>query len=985
MNKAKKNISIYHLFYRWSLIRISGAGWIPAIALLACACLFVLGCHGHDPAPPAPAEDGPSSIPKPEHPRPDFQRDLWLNLNGWWDFAYDPQDRGEKEQWYQSGRETFDKRILVPFPWESPASGLGRAYRGEASPEDLQTKLTYRGVAWYRRSFRVPTAWDGRRIFIRFGAVDWSCRVWVNGVPAGAHEGGYSPFAFDITDLLAPGGNTLVVRVFDPSDLDPQIPRGKQGGIWYSRCSGIWQTVYLEALPSCYLKSIHAVPDPEESSVRFLLRIVNGESSGPYDLRFAIQGPDEETIHKVLSVECMTGASEHRVTIPLVDQHLWCPEDPFLYYVRVCLEPARGGPADCVRTYFGQRRVETDWAPGRSPRDGVDMGEQYKYVYLNGKPLYIRGLLDQSYHPDGIYTYPDEESLKKDLLLARDAGFNCLRIHIKIDEPRRLYWADRLGLLVMSDIPCPGQYAINTADSRCRPLWEETLRAAVERDFNHPSIWTWCDFNETWGLTLPLPLLVNPGLQSWVRRMWTLTKELDPTRLVEDNSPTDFFRDHVITDINSWHFYRDDYWEVREHLDWVDRNVYPGSPEFFVGRGRQDGAPLICSEFGPLSAWGGDRDISWGLKYQVNELRRHAKICGYVYTELTDIEWERNGLFRYDRSPKEFGYDASGIALQDLSGADFLTLSSPPAETVAPGAEFRTEAAVSYYSSERAPSDPMLRWRFWGTDRLGETVEPVEGGPLPITVNPYALSAPVSIARTLPEIPMAGTLLVWSESPIEGWQVKNFLQLDLYDGQPERVESLADGRWALRFDPGDYTDSCWDEEGPLVAGTDGGEPGETLWGYDEGFVEYEVALPEEVSPESIEKIELRIEVSSARGPFNRQTDVSPDPSHLAVYLNDSLLETYTIPDGPADTRGFLSHLHPGDQPLHGSYGYLLSMETTRAVSLNLIDSLGQERILRLRFDVRPGPTTPAGGLRIYGDRLGRYVIDPTLLVTVSSP
>ena len=947
-------------------MRRTGGGLL--VVLLAVA---ILSCgEQEEVGPPTGPEAPDSTVPKPEHPRPDFQRDRWTNLNGPWEFSVDPRDRGLRERWFAPDASAFEHVIQVPFPWESPAAGLEPGLR------------SHQGVAWYRRTFRVSPAWVGGRVLLRFGAVDWACTVWVNGAEAGGHEGGYTPFALDVTDLLVPAGNTLVVRVDDPSDRDPQLPRGKQGGMWYTPASGIWQTVYLEWVPDVFVLSIRVTPEPETSTARVRVRASEPLHPGSAGVRFLLEDPDGRRRTERAAWEGPGDGTEAEFVLALEDQRLWTPDDPALYGLRVCLL-ADGGEPDCVRTYFGQRRVSTDWAPGHSPGEQEDPREQYQYLRLNGRPVYLRGLLDQSYHPEGVYTYPDEEALKEDLLQARNMGFNFLRVHIKIDEPRRLYWADRLGLLLMADIPCIDGLAFNVPGSAGRPRWEALLRGAVERDFNHPALIAWCDFNETWGLTLPVPLAVNPELQGWVRQMWSLTRELDPTRLVEDNSPTDWFQDHVVTDLNSWHFYLDDDAAVAEHLDRIVRNTYPGSGAYFVGGGVQDGAPLLCSEFGPVSALGGDRDVSWGFKSQTNELRKRAKVCGFVYTELTDVEWERNGLLRYDRSAKRFGYDDGGIGLEDLTGPDYLVLDAPSALEVVPGAMLELEASVSRFGHEPHPARPELYWRFTGTDLAGEPVETPEGGPLSLELRPYGVSDPVTIRQQLPDVQATGTLRVRALDRDSGWEVKNYLPIHLYEGPSARVAREEDGSWALRWGPGAFQEARWSAGKPqIVLARSVLEPAAVAGGGSGSFL-YRVEVPRALDIGSMERVEIRLEASAAEFPHNTQTDAVATPSRIRVLLNGILIGEQGLADAPADARGALSYLQAGLPPLYGSYGYLLTMGRSGDAVEEVRNRVQETGVFEVRIEVPEAPPHEANGVRIYGERLGRYTVDPTLRITVT--
>jgi len=299
---------------------------------------------------------------------------------------------------------------------------------------------------------------------------------------------------------------------------------------------------------------------------------------------------------------------------------------------------------------------------------------------------------------------------------------------MKNNDPRYFYWADRLGVLIMYDLPSPD---IDTP--QMRRTWEATLRGAIARDFNHPSIFAWVLFNETWALENPEP----PEAQPWVRTMSHLAKQLDPPRLVEDNSPIRY--DHVATDINSWHFYLTDYDQVRRHVERVVRETYPGSTFNFTGGARQDRQPLMNSEYAGISARMGDQDISWSFKYQTTELRRHAKICGYVYTELTDVEWEHNGFVNYDRSRKEFGYDffVAGMSVRDLNSPDFVGFDAPPCQTMPPGSPVHLPVFVSHFGPPLGPA--CVTWRLEFTDRLAERRTLAAG---PWTPHPRRLAPP---------------------------------------------------------------------------------------------------------------------------------------------------------------------------------------------------------------------------------------------------
>ncbi|MCP4642392.1 MAG: glycoside hydrolase family 2, partial [bacterium] len=527
--------------------------------------------------------------PLEAHPDPAWARP-WQNLNGAWRFEFDPEDQGVKDAWFEN--HDYSKSIVVPYPWQSELSGIGDA--------------KYRGAAWYERDVTIP-ADAGPRVFLMFGAVDWEASVWVNGKHAADHVGGYTPSEVELTDAGKPGDTVRVtVRAFDVTD--PETPNGKQTG-WYTQTGGIWQTVYLESRGASYVRQAHVYPDVDQkkATIRCAVEVAK---KGKYSLKALTtaerygEALDLAPITAAWSGELEAGTQQVEIEVPVPNPELWTPESPTLYPTALTL--SGNGAKDTVNTYFGMRKVSR----------GTYNGSKYEYILLNDKPIYLRGALHQSFNPEGVYTHPDDDFIRNDYAKAKEYGLNFIRIHIKVDEPRCLYWADRLGVLLMCDIP---NYQKHTP--RSQALWEDTMRATLVRDFNHPSVFSWCCFNETWGIR---DGGFGPATQEWVRDMYLLTKELDPTRLVEDNSPCRY--DHVETDINSWHFYIDHFDRASHHIAEVVEKTFPGSDFNYTGDWKQGTAPLINSEYGGVSAGSGDRDISWVFLFLTNLLRRYDMI-----------------------------------------------------------------------------------------------------------------------------------------------------------------------------------------------------------------------------------------------------------------------------------------------------------------------------------------------------------------------
>ncbi len=582
---------------------------IARLILLAAAAL----CRGQE-------------IPRPEYPQPQFERAQWLNLNGRWEFEFDDADSGLDQDWAAGGRK-FSRNILVPFCFESARSGIGDP--------------SFHPVVWYRRSFAIPPSWSGRRVLARFGAVDYRAMVWVNGQLAGEHEGGHVPFRFDITGSLRTGENVLTVRAEDPP-TDRYIPRGKQywepksRGIFYTRTTGIWQTVWLEATGESWLERVRITP-----SVDGLVQI---------DARVARPRPGLE-FHAVITrdgravARAQAASDGPRVAAAarVGDPALWHPASPNLY--DVTFELRQGDTmVDRVKSYFGFRSVDT--GNGR--------------VFLNGRPVYLKMVLDQGYWPDSTLTPPSDEAIQYDIRLTKEMGFNGARKHQKLEDPRFLYWADRMGLLVSSEMA--NAYLFDEAYvSRFTREWTE----AVERDYNHPSIVMWVPINESWGT----PNLRERRQQDHLKALYTLTRSLDATRPVIDN---DGWEHTDMTDLFAIH----DYAASGPALFNKYKDLgHPGAAIPNVSRATllpgyaYNGTPILLSEFGGIAYIPPGQQVpkeSWGysgvektpdaalarLRGLYEAIARIPAFAGLCYTQLTDVEQEVNGLLTYDRKPK---------------------------------------------------------------------------------------------------------------------------------------------------------------------------------------------------------------------------------------------------------------------------------------------------------------------------------------------
>jgi len=567
-----------------------------------------------------------AETPRPEYPQPQFQRDLWLSLNGPWEFEFDDANVGIRENWAAAERK-FSRTITVPFAFETKLSGIG--------------DTSFHPYVWYRRSLSLPPEWKGKRVLLNFGAVDYRATVWVNGRMAGEHEGGSVPFGFDITPLLRSGANWLVVRAED-QPADRYQPRGKQywelkpRGIFYTRTSGIWQPVWLEATGESYLESVHIRPS-NDGVVRFEVRVVN--PAPDLEFRATIYADKQAVTSLSTSARAERLAAAAQVATP----RLWSPDSPNLY--DVAFELRRGEQViDRVSSYFGFRTVAI---------------ENGKFV-LNVRPLYLKMVLDQGYWPESLLTPPSDEAIQRDIRLTKEMGFNGVRKHQKLEDPRFLYWADRLGLLVSSE--AANAYLF---DDRYVTRFTAEWAASVVRDRNHPSVVMWAPINESWGV----PDLRDPRQPHHLKSLYHLTHSLDGTRPVIDN---DGWEHTDVTDILSIH----DYARSGELLYAKYRDL--GSPGAAIPGGsrpalafgfRYNGSPVFLSEFGgiayvppgvtvPPEAWGysgiekTEQAALERLKSLYEAIARIPAIIGVCYTQLTDVEQEVNGLLTFDRRPK---------------------------------------------------------------------------------------------------------------------------------------------------------------------------------------------------------------------------------------------------------------------------------------------------------------------------------------------
>jgi hypothetical protein len=746
-------------------------------------------------------------------------------------------------------------------------------------------------------------------------------------------------------------------------------PVGKQWG-WYTPTSGIWQTVFLEPRAATHIDHFRVVSDIDQGRVAFE---VFCSELPPGTAAVVDVIPPEAPPHRVaLAIEGSVAKGDTEV-YPV---SVWDTADPKLYRCIFRLLDEDEREIDAVRSYFGMRKIGT--VPATEANAPAMLS-------LNNKPIYLRGALYQSYHPDGVYTASDARTLCRDLTFAREAGFDFLRIHIKLDDPLVLHYADTLGILLMQDFPNFGEGG-DTPLGRKR--FEEMLRLGIQRDFNHPSIISWCIFNETWGFggQTELMKLITPATRAsreeakkaadklantssfkWVHEMWQLAKSLDSTRLIEDMSVVMWEHlsayGHVDTDINSWHFYIDDYAKAKTHIENVIAKTHHGSNFNYVEGYEQRGVPLINSEYGGVGALDGDRDVSWSFKFLTNELRIHGQLSAYIFTELHDVEWEYNGLLNYDRTPKEFGYPPTII-----NQGDVLPINAPPIAQLKPGSGVEIEVYSSHFSRRRREG-VTLHWLYSGIDMLGTHHPQLARGRARIPFSHHRVELAQRIPLKLPDQPMLCTLSVSAVTPDGQSVAGNFIQQFVSDGPPPEREETGKSL-ILRRRVTDWTDAEW--SGTHSTRAEAADAG-CCYGYGSGFFEWEFI--DEVIPllGQARRVRIFCEVS-ARRTDTPQTDSHRYPTAFELLVNDLPVHRTLLPDHPHDTRGSLSYLRGG----RGGYGYLMRVAFEGDL-LQQVAASARNGTLRFRCSV-PANTAPHGGLAVYDYDCGRYPIAPTIAI-----
>lgn len=580
-----------------------------------------------------------NKIYRNEYPRPNLVRKKWICLNGEWDFEFDDNNIGQMQKWYKSDKK-FSGKINVPFAFQSKLSGIN--------------DTTFHDIVWYKRKFKVPNKWLDDRIILNFGAVDYRSKIYINGEMVGEHEGGHTSFSFDVTSYLTGNEEEITVYVEDPSE-DETIPRGKQywkeksESIWYTRTTGIWQSVWIEPINEINISNIKFMPDVDKGNINIefeLSKVIEDlEASIEISFKNKVIVKDKVSIIDKYNNREINLFNKKIFRSPSHNMGwCWSPESPNLFDVKIVLRKY-DVILDSITTYFGMRKIHTE--------NGM--------IYLNNKPYYEKLVLDQGYWPDGLLTAPYDENYINDIKLTKQMGFNGCRKHQKVEDPRFLYWADKLGLLVWEEMANCAEYSLDSVERTIKE-WIQVIK----RDYNHPCIVAWVPINESWGV----PQIGKDKLQqSHSLSLYYLTHSIDNSRVVISNDGWELTK----TDICAVHNYCHGNKEEKEKYQYFIESLYskenilksqPGGKKIYADGFHHQGEPIMLTEFGGIAydksspdGWGytkvsTEKEFLEDYERVIDAIYNSQTIYGFCYTQLTDVEQEVNGLLTYDRQTK---------------------------------------------------------------------------------------------------------------------------------------------------------------------------------------------------------------------------------------------------------------------------------------------------------------------------------------------
>lgn len=818
----------------------------------------------------------------------------------------------------------FQSKINVPFSWATELSGVNEKKYG---------------IGWYRKYTKFNG--ENNRVFLNIGAVCYECDIFINNKYIGHYFSGYTPIYADVTEVWENDSeNEIIIRVLD-GNYSYQA-----NGKLYSQKSGIWQSVWLETRPKTYVESFK----------------IETLCSGKVTIKAKINNDKEGTLGANFNGVAASGNS-NELTLNFENPKLWSPENPYLYEGKITFETGDG--FDEIYTYFGIREI------GMAHFDNL----KRKYITLNGKPIYINSCLDQSCTMYG-FTQPTDEDIKNEVMQMKALGLNSFRIHIKPDDPRKLFYADKLGMLVIEDMPVVGYGKSNVG----KMFYEKIMTEIMKRDYNHPSIFMWVLFNETWGLyerekdDSGNEKRVYPKVtQKWVESCYYNAKKIDKSRIIDDNSVHDNDRNHTVTDVNSWHLYANGYERMKKGIEEFVYNSDVGSDFNFVGGEYTcPDVPVLNCECGNYWDYfidgevgvAGDSDISWHYKYMMNEFRLHDEMCGFVFTEFRDVVNEFNGYYRIDGTKKEFGYEdyVPEMTVADLHSQDFLAVDCPPMKTLMPEENVKIPIVVSSFTDKNHNANMKIKWELVFN---GVTLKSEE---FSVIYSKYGCTPMGTIEIKMPKEDGIAVLRLYLIDESGEIVTRNFL---VYDIRAKRnvleLENIkSKGFTKVAFIQNGNKINCAGK-GKLIFSANKYE----IPGYSSGkdiYIRFEASSREELTKdkENIAWTPKTVGINEDRGANPNsyyQTDETLYPSDVTLSVGN-IKRVFHLFDAPADSRGCLSwHYQSADNKNEeaGSYGYLCEMKIEKKDA----DDMNDEFTVSIECE---------NGFSLYRRNSGRYPV-----------
>ena len=907
------------------------------------------------------------NVPRHEYNNPAFDRsgEGWLPLNGTWQFCFDPDNAGEDGNWHQPGAHRFDRAIRVPFSWSS-LMGFGEEKRVDGdkllqfNPLFNDYRLTGE-YGWYKRAFVVPDDFDPeKRTILHIGACTNVTWAWLDGQYLGTREDEYGELTFDLGRLEPGSRHTLVIKARFPHDINSHN-MGKQI-FWFASSPGIWQSVWLESRGDSYLETLKLRPELSfqgEALERAAILVEADARCGAARLELRVTPPGGGAAWRV-ALESASG--RFRGVIDVESPVLWGYRAGNLYAVEARLIEG-GKTVDTVRSYTGLRKVETRWLPGHSPEETHDPDNQYQYLYLNGKPFYVMGILDQGYNAFGVYTYRSlnaegDEGARGSIAFDVDRtlhyGYNLSRMHIKENEPLWYWECDRRGLPVWTEHP--GNFYATPDDPNWARAYARELEGLTRRLHNHPSIIILSTINESWGVEgrhVSTPWQ-NPLRADFLRDAAERGKALWPDRLICDNSG---FGKTRACEINDYHFYPSDHWEAKAKWTQVLRDSHPGSifnfinaahGEYHVGDAVQTGRPVFISEFLHIN----------GIDTQ---LRMFEKCAGYLRMNVGSHEVENSAPLtgeRFERDYGYFGHDLGSRSYGMINNMDMVVFDKNRIERVRAGERFSADLYTSHFAWREVKS-PILHLTVTGIDGQGSYVENLCAEAREIAFAPWRVEKQAPYTFVVPENLKGACVFAWVTDG-DATLCEHFIQLEVLDSRVDADDLLCEisPADAARVDFADFTECFFRDDRSL------------FWGAGVGEVMYRFTL-DTGSPADAKLI---FEAGAHRGLNGiKVTDERKQGAVVDLLLDGKPVGRVCPKDDSSDERALFSNSAMGGEPFSytrlGRFGYGERFEIELAAAL-----------------LAPGAHTLAfrclgGGLTLYGNRMGRYGINPMIVVS----